>query len=312
ERAQARHAPTLAGLAGSSLVATAAQWVEGARPRTLPAAVAPVLAGTAVAVDEGQPDLGKAALALVVSLALQVGVNYANDYSDGIRGTDRDRVGPLRLVGSGVAAPSQVRAAAGLSFLLAALAGGWLAATTAWWLLLVGALAGAAAWFYTGGSHPYGYAGLGEVSVFVFFGLVAVVGTTYVQAQRVVEGAGWLAAGIGALACAILVANNLRDVVTDEVAGKRTLAVVVGEDRTRSLFTALHASAYVCLGAVGVSVTWWALLGLVSVPLSLRAAKVVRRGATGSALVVVLRDTGLAQLSYAAGIFTGLLVTTLR
>jgi 1,4-dihydroxy-2-naphthoate octaprenyltransferase len=294
------------------IMASPAQWLQGARPRTLPAAVSPVLAGTGLAVFVQEFVWWKALLALIVAVSLQLAVNYANDYSDGIRGTDRDRVGPLRLVGSGVAAPSQVRTAAGLAFLLAALAGVWLAATTTWWLLLVGALAGAAAWFYTGGSHPYGYAGLGEVSVFVFFGLVAVVGTTYVQAQRVVEGAGWLAAGIGALACAILVANNLRDVVTDEVAGKRTLAVVVGDDRTRSLFTALHASAYVCLVAVGASVTWWALLGLVSVPLSLRAAKVVRRGATGSALVAVLRDTGLAELTYAAGVFTGLLVTTLR
>ena len=293
-------------------MATPAQWLQGARPRTLPAAVSPVVAGTGLAVFAHDFVWWKALLALVVAVSLQLAVNYANDYSDGVRGTDRDRVGPLRLVGSGVATPSQVKTAAGLSFLLAGLAGGWLAATTTWWLLLVGALAVAAAWFYTGGSHPYGYAGLGEVSVFVFFGLVAVIGTTYVQAERVVEGAGWLAAGIGAFACAILVANNLRDVVTDEVAGKRTLAVVVGEDRTRHLFTALHASAYVCLVALSVSVTWWALLGLVSVPLSLRAAQVVRRGGTRSALVVVLRDTGLAQLGYAAGIFTGLLVTTLR
>ena len=208
---------------------TPAQWVAGARPRTLPAAVAPVLAGTGVAAYDGDAVWWKALLALVVSLALQVGVNYANDYSDGIRGTDADRVGPMRLVGSGVATPGSVKAAALAAFGVAAVAGLVLAASTAWWLVIVGAVSVAAAWFYTGGSKPYGYLGLGEVMVFVFFGLVAVLGTQYVQAERVTLVGLYAACGIGALACAILVANNLRDIPTDQVAGKMTLAVRLGD-----------------------------------------------------------------------------------
>ena len=210
-----------------------AQWVAGARPRTLPAAVSPVLAGTGVAAYVDEAVWWKAVLALVVAVALQVGVNYANDYSDGIRGTDADRVGPLRLVGSGVAPAASVKAAAFAAFGVAMVAGLVLAATTSWWLVLVGALAVVAAWFYTGGSTPYGYRALGEVMVFVFFGLVAVLGTTYVQIEELPL-AGWCAAvGVGALACAILVANNLRDIPTDRVVGKRTLAVVLGDARTR-------------------------------------------------------------------------------
>ena len=218
---------------------TPAQWVAGARPRTLPAAVAPVLAGTGVAAYDGDAVWWKALLALVVSLALQVGVNYANDYSDGIRGTDADRVGPMRLVGSGVATPGSVKAAALAAFGVAAVAGLVLAASTAWWLVAVGAVAVAAAWFYTGGSKPYGYLGLGEVMVFVFFGLVAVLGTQYVQAERFTLVGLYAACGIGALACAILVANNLRDIPTDTVAGKMTLAVRLGDPRTRALYVFL-------------------------------------------------------------------------
>src|SRR6478752_4906357 len=209
----------------SSAVATPAQWLTGARPRTLPAAVSPVLAGTGVASYADSVVWWKALLALVVALALQIAVNYANDYSDGIRGTDADRVGPLRLVGSGAASAERVKRAALMSFGVAAVAGLALAATTSWWLLLVGAVAMVAAWFYTGGAAPYGYLALGEVSVFVFFGLVAVVGTTYVQTQSFDAGAWWAGVGVGALACAILVANNLRDIPSDTVVGKRTLAV---------------------------------------------------------------------------------------
>src|SRR3954471_14292609 len=241
---------------------SAADWVAGARPRTLPAAISPVLAGTGVAVYADDAVWWKALLALVVALALQVGVNYANDYSDGIRGTDADRVGPMRLVGSGAATPAAVKRAAFLAFGVAAVAGLVLAATTAWWLVAVGVASVLAAWFYTGGSRPYGYLGLGEVMVFVFFGLVAVVGTTYVQNETFDLPALYAAVGVGALACAILVVNNLRDIPTDTLAGKRTLAVVLGADRTRALYLLLVLAAVVALGAVAASTTWWALIGL--------------------------------------------------
>ena len=221
---------------------SASHWVAGARPRTLPAAISPVLAGTAVAVYDDGAVWWKALLALVVALALQVGVNYANDYSDGIRGTDAERVGPMRLVGSGTASPGAVKRAAFLAFGVAAVAGLVLAATTAWWLVLVGALCVLAAWFYTGGSKPYGYLGLGEVMVFVFFGLVAVVGTTYVQTQEWQAAAWYAAVGIGAIACAILVANNLRDIPTDRGAGKITLAVRLGDAAHAALLRAADAA----------------------------------------------------------------------
>ena len=210
-------------------MATPGQWLAGSRPRTLPAAVSPVLAGTAVAAYVAEPVWWRALLAMVVAVAMIIGVNYANDYSDGIRGTDADRVGPMRLVGSGAATPKAVKAAAFAAFGVAAVAGLVLAATTAWWLVAVGAVCVVAAWYYTGGSTPYGYLGLGEVMVFVFFGLVAVIGTTYVQTGTWEWAALYAGTGIGALACAILVANNLRDIPTDEVAGKITLAVRLGD-----------------------------------------------------------------------------------
>lgn len=287
-------------------MATTAQWIEGARPRTLFAAVAPVVAGTAVAVYAGEPDAVNAALAMVVALALQVGVNYANDYSDGVRGTDAERVGPLRLVGSGAASAGAVKRAAFASFGVAAVAGLVLAATTSWWLVAVGAVAIVAAWFYTGGARPYGYSGLGEVSVFVFFGLVAVVGTTYVQTQTLEPAAWWVACAIGSLACAILVANNLRDIPTDTVAGKNTLAVRLGDAGTRRLFSALHLAAFAVLVVVGAVTSWWALLALAAAPLSLRAQAVVRGGGVGRALIPALRDTGLTELGYALGLLAGL------
>jgi 1,4-dihydroxy-2-naphthoate octaprenyltransferase len=288
-------------------VTTRAQWVAGARPRTLPAAVSPVLAGTGVAAYGGDAVWWKAGLALVVSQALQVGVNYANDYSDGVRGTDAERVGPMRLVGSGVAGPATVKRAAFLAFGVAAAAGLVLAATTAWWLVLVGAVSVGAAWFYTGGSKPYGYLGLGEVMVFVFFGLVAVLGTQYVQAEELTA-AGWYAAvGIGALACAILVANNLRDIPTDSDAGKMTLAVRLGDRQTRALFAILVAAALVALLRVAIATTWWALLALVFLVPAGRALAVVRRS-TGRDLVPALQLTGVAELAFGLGLFAGLLV----
>jgi 1,4-dihydroxy-2-naphthoate octaprenyltransferase len=291
---------------------TPAQWVAGARPRTLPAAVAPVLAGTAVAAYDLGADWWsvwwKALLALVVSLALQVGVNYANDYSDGIRGTDDARVGPMRLVGSGVARPAVVKRAAFLSFGVAGLAGLVLAVTTAWWIVAVGVLCILAAWFYTGGSRPYGYAGLGEVMVFVFFGLVAVVGTAYVQAERFQETAVYAGVGVGALACGILVVNNLRDVPTDREAGKHTLAVRLGPERTRGLYALLVLAAAVAVVAVAAATTWSALLGLGFLLVAGRPVRTVLGGAEGPALVPVLQQTGVAQLVWAVLVSVGLLV----
>nr|WP_221633954.1 1,4-dihydroxy-2-naphthoate polyprenyltransferase [Nocardioides luti] len=281
-------------------VATPAEWLAGARPRTLPAAVSPVLAGTGVAAYADGLVWWKALLALVVSLALQVAVNYANDYSDGIRGTDDERVGPMRLVGSRRATPRAVKTAAFLAFGVAGVAGLVLAATTAWWLVAVGLVSVVAAWYYTGGSKPYGYLGLGEVMVFVFFGLVAVVGTTYVQTETWLWPALYAAVGVGALACAILVVNNLRDIPTDTVAGKRTLAVVLGDERTRGLYLLLVLAAAAAVVAVAVSTTWWALVGLGFLAVALRGVRTVRSGATGPGLIPVLQQTGLAELLWAA------------
>ena len=288
-------------------MATPAQWLEGARPRTLPAAVAPVLAGTGVAAYLDQAVWWKAFLALVVALALQVGVNYANDYSDGIRGTDEDRVGPLRLVGSGVATPSSVKEAAVISFGVAALAGLLLAITTAWWLVVVGLVCIVAAWYYTGGRKPYGYHGLGEVMVFVFFGLVAVMGTTYVQTESVPLASFLAALGVGALACAILVANNLRDIPTDREVGKRTLAVVLGEEHTRYLYAFLVAVAVIALVGVVLQTTWLCFVALAFLVPAAPALRLVLGGTTGRGLVPVLQRTGTAELVYAAGIFLALL-----
>jgi 1,4-dihydroxy-2-naphthoate octaprenyltransferase len=287
---------------------SAADWMAGARPRTLPAAISPVLAGTGVGVYAEDAVWWKALLALVVALALQVGVNYANDYSDGIRGTDAERVGPMRLVGSGTATPSAVKRAAFLAFGVAAVAGLVLAATTAWWLVAVGALCVLAAWFYTGGSKPYGYLGLGEVMVFVFFGLVAVIGTAYVQTQAWQAPAVYAAVGIGAIACAILVANNLRDIPTDRGSGKVTLAVRLGDERTRLLYAMLLLLALIALLGVALATTWWALLALgYGVP-GVKAARIVGEKARGPALIPVLQLTGVAELVYGLGLLVGLAI----
>ena len=286
-------------------MATVAQWVEGARPRTLPNAVAPVIAGTGAAALLGSAVWWKALLALTVSLALIVGVNYANDYSDGIRGTDDERAGPMRLVGSKLAAPRAVRTAAMLSLGIGAVAGLALALVSEPWLIALGAVCIAGAWLYTGGSKPYGYAGLGEVAVFVFFGLVAVLGTQYTQALRVDWVGLGLAVAIGAMSSAVLVANNLRDIPTDRVAGKMTLAVRLGDPRTRLLYQALLAVAGVLTLAL-MAATPWCAAGLIDIPLALRAAGPVRGGAGGRDLIPVLRDTGLTMLVWALAVAAAL------
>ncbi|WP_067132851.1 1,4-dihydroxy-2-naphthoate polyprenyltransferase [Microtetraspora malaysiensis] len=287
-------------------MATPAQWVAGARPRTLPAAVVPVAVGTGVAVAEGGAVWWRALLALFVALALQVGVNYANDYSDGVRGTDKDRVGPMRLVGSGAAAPKEVLAAALGCFLAAAIAGlALVVATRAWWLLLVGLLSILAAWFYTGGSRPYGYRAMGEISVFVFFGLVAVAGTTYVQLERLPWLALAAAVPVGLLACALLVVNNLRDIVTDGPSGKRTLAVVLGDGRTRLLYAAaLIVPFLIALGVVPDRP--FAAIAVLALPLAIAPVQTVRSGATGPALIATLQQTGRLQLAFGALFTLGL------
>jgi 1,4-dihydroxy-2-naphthoate octaprenyltransferase len=296
-------------------VASAREWVEGARPRTLPAALAPVLVGTAVAAYEQGAVLARALLALLVALALQVGVNYANDYSDGIRGTDEVRVGPVRLVGQGLARPRAVRAAALTSFAVAGCAGlALVVLTQAWWLLAVGAAAIVAAWTYTGGPRPYGYAGLGELFVFLFFGVVAVVGTAYVQTGTVSALAGALSVGTGLVTVAVLVANNLRDIPGDRAHGKRTTAVQLGDRRTRTYYVGVLAVGYLVPAAVGVAGLahprggpWpvGALLVLASGPLALPLVRTVRSGAVGAALVPVLSGTGRLVLAYGVTLAAG-------
>ncbi|OBF51293.1 1,4-dihydroxy-2-naphthoate polyprenyltransferase [Mycobacterium sp. 852002-53434_SCH5985345] len=281
------------------------QWISGARPRTLPNAVAPVVAGTGAAAWLGSAVWWKALLALAVAVALTVGVNYANDYSDGIRGTDDDRAGPVRLVGSRLASPRSVLAAAVASLTIGAAAGLALALVSAPWLIAVGAVCIAGAWLYTGGSKPYGYAGFGEVAVFVFFGLVAVLGTEYTQSLRVDWVGVALAVSIGALSSSVLVANNLRDIPTDAQSGKITLAVRLGDARTRALYQALLATAGV-LTLVLMAATPWCAVGFVATPLALRAAGPVRSGRGGRELIPVLRDTGLAMVAWAIAVAAAL------
>ena len=287
------------------LVASFAQWVEGARPRTLPNAIAPVIAGSGAAAWLHGLCWWKALLAMVVAVAMIIGVNYANDYSDGIRGTDDVRAGPLRLVGSKVATPRSVLTAAVISLAIAAAAGLALAWFSAPWLILVGGLCIAGAWLYTGGSKPYGYLGLGEVAVFVFFGLVAVLGTQYTQALRIDWVGGAMAVAMGAMSSAVLVANNLRDIPTDKESGKITLAVRLGDPRTRLLYQGLMAVAFV-LTLVLMLATPWAAVGLVALPLAVRAAGPVRKGLGGKELIPVLRDTGLTMLVWSVAVAAAL------
>jgi 1,4-dihydroxy-2-naphthoate octaprenyltransferase len=284
-------------------MATPAQWFAGARPRTLPAALAPVLVGTGAAAALDGFDLPAALLALLVALALQVAVNYANDYSDGLRGTDAERVGPMRLVGSGAAAPGQVLFAAGLAFAVAAAAGLALAAMSSWWLVAVGAVCIAAAWTYTGGPLPYGYRALGEVFVFVFFGLVAVVGTTFAQTGTLPGLAFAAAVPIGLLSVALLMVNNLRDIAGDAAVGKLTLAVLLGERATRLAYAGLLAGVLAMVVAIGIDRPW-ALLALLGAPLGVPPVRTVLSGGRGPALIGALQGTGL--LTLAAGVLLGL------
>ena len=276
-------------------MATVAQWIEGARPRTLPNAVAPVIAGTGAAAWLDGAVWWRALLALVVAVALIIGVNYANDYSDGIRGTDDVRAGPLRLVGSKVASPRAVLTAAIVSLSIGAVAGLVLALFSNPWLIVVGIACIAGAWLYTGGSNPYGYQGFGEIAVFVFFGLVAVLGTQYTQALRV-DWVGLVTAIVmGCLSSAVLVANNLRDIPTDTDSGKITLAVRLGDKGTRRLYVSLLVVAGVLTLTLALA-TPWCLVGLIAAPLAVRAAAPVTGGKGGPALIPVLRDTGLTML----------------
>ena len=283
------------------------EWLAGTRPRTLPAAVVPVLIGSGVALGYGRFSWWRALLALVVALALQVGVNFANDYSDGIRGSDERRVGPVRLVAAGLAPPRQVRAAAFGCFFLAGVAGLALAAVTSWWLLAVGAACIAAAWFYTGGPKPYGYSGLGEVFVFLCFGVVAVAGTAYVQMTAL----SWLglaaAVPAGLLACALLMVNNLRDIGTDTVAGKRTLAVMLGDARSRwgYVLTLLVPFGVAALLAFYRPFT---LLTALALPLARLPIRSVRAGASGPALIRALGQTGRLQLAFGIAFTIGLAI----
>jgi 1,4-dihydroxy-2-naphthoate octaprenyltransferase len=289
------------------------RWIIGARPRTLPAAVVPVAVGTAAAVVAVRGDDAldlvwwRVGAALVVSLALQIGVNYANDYSDGVRGTDEVRVGPTRLVASGLATPASVKRAAITAFGVAALFGLELAIATSPWLLVVGAAALAAGWFYTGGPRPYGYLGLGELFVFVFFGVVATVGTTFVAVEAVTTLSLVMGAAAGALACSLLVVNNLRDIPTDREVGKRTLAVRLGDPRTRWFYVALLAAAFL-LTALGAVWQVGALLGLLALPVAVRPVRAVLAGASGRALIPVLGATGMVQLAWGALVTVGLLL----
>jgi 1,4-dihydroxy-2-naphthoate octaprenyltransferase len=284
-------------------------WIQGARPKTLPAAIAPVVVGAACAQLESstQNNWLNAVFALVVSLALQVAVNYANDYSDGIRGTDKNRVGPLRLVGSGAKKPADVKKATFLAFGVAAVFGFVLAATTTWWLLLIGVFCFLAGWFYTGGKHPYGYLGFGEVFVFVFFGVVATMGTTFVINEQLTLVSFLASVVVGCLACALLAVNNLRDIAGDKISNKKTLAVRIGESGARKFYISLFIAAgfAVILIALSYSAALIAMLGLA---VAVKPIKRVYAGATGADLIDVLVITGRVQILVAISLSVGLLI----
>jgi 1,4-dihydroxy-2-naphthoate octaprenyltransferase len=279
------------------------KWILGARVRTLPAAIAPVVVASALAGSNF--NWFRATLALIVGVWLQIGVNFANDYSDGVKGTDDDRVGPIRLVASGLTSASSVKRAAYISFLIASIAGLWLSLITSLVLIPIGVVAIAAAWGYTGGKNPYGYRGFGEVSVFIFFGLVATVGSFYVQTENVTLMSFIVAIPMGAISCAILTVNNIRDLDKDLVAGKRTVAVRIGDERARRTYVALLILAHIAAIATFIPAT---LLTLLAAPLTFSVSKAVLSKASGASLILILGKTGKLQLLFAALFATSLAI----
>lgn len=283
-------------------------WVAGARPRTLPAAIAPVLVGTSlIRRDHHAINYLNALLALLVSLLLQIAVNYSNDYSDGIRGTDDSRVGPIRLVASGLASARAVKQAAIIAFAFAATAGVILAVRSSWWLILVGAISILAAWTYTGGKRPYGYSGFGEISVFIFFGLVATVGSYVAQSNHISWQSVLVSLPVGALSCSLLAINNLRDLPKDSLVSKRTLAVRLGDKRARQMFIGLLLFAHVS-AALAALITPWALITLLFAPFTWQIIKAIRAGAQGAALIPMLGRIGKLQLFLSLSLALALLV----
>ena len=270
------------------------KWVLGARVRTLPAAIAPVVVASSLAGSEF--NWSRSVLAITVGIWLQIGVNFANDYSDGIKGTDDDRVGPIRLVASGLASANSVKTAALVSFLIASIAGLWLSLLTSFVLIPIGLICIAAAWGYTGGKNPYGYRGFGEISVFIFFGIVATVGSFYVQTEKITLMSFIVAIPMGALSCAILTVNNIRDLDKDKVAGKRTFAVRVGDSKARRIYVSLLILAHIAAVATFIPAT---LLTLIAAPLTFTLSKLVLSQASGASLIPALSRTGKLQLLFA-------------
>ena len=283
-------------------------WIAGARPRTLPAAISPVLVGTAlIRRDHHSINYLNALLALFVSLLLQIAVSYSNDYSDGIRGTDNNRVGPVRLVASGLASARAVKQAAFICFAIASALGTILAIRVSWWLVLVGLVSIFAAWNYTGGKRPYGYSGVGEISVFIFFGLVATVGSYVVQSHRISWQSVLISVPVGALSCSLLAINNLRDLPKDSLVGKKTVAVRLGDKRARAMFNALLLLAHLA-GLLAAFITPWALITLLFVPISLKISRGIRAGATGAQLIPMLGQVGKLQLFLSTSLAIALLL----
>ena len=277
------------------------KWILGARPRTLAAAVAPVL--VALALVESDIDWFRALLALKMAVWLQIGVNFANDYSDGVRGTDSDRVGPVRLVASGMATAKSVKYAAFISFAIASIAGTWLAILTSPVLILVGVISIAAAWGYTGGKNPYGYRGLGELSVFLFFGVIATMGTYYAQTEAITFLSFIVSIPMGALSCAILAVNNLRDRPKDQLAGKLTVAVRIGDRKARLMYVGLLMLAHIAAISTLIPST---LITLLALPMSYSISRQVLSGISGKDLIPVLGKTGKLQMIFAILFATGL------